>query len=183
MIRAFYRGFVHVLERTHPSVASSSFGLLYGVSVRVGEVRGAGRRKKDAASEREHAAPPTAPNRPAAPSMGGGEDWHHAATITDVAPFAAENPLHSQRDFDDSLGTAAPALVVAQAGRQRHESTGADDAQARKRGRSDAEEELRNRARTIFNASQGPSAVPAEPQRRSPGGGSGAKAAAQVAAL
>eukprot|EP00936_MAST-01D_sp_MAST-1D-sp1_P002969 g2969.t1 len=68
----------------------------------------------------------------------------------------------------DSPGAAAPTSVVAHVGRQRHESSGADEEQVRKRVRSDAEEDLRNRARTIFNTSQGPNTVPAEPQRRAP---------------
>ena len=118
--------------------------------------------------------------------MGGGEQWHAAATVTNQAPFDVENPLRSQRGRGSSPGAAAPGLVVAQAAHKRHDSTGADGApQARKRERNSAEEELRNRARTIFNASTGINTAPVESKGGVPGR-NGAKApsqAVQVAAL
>ena len=143
------------------------------------EVRGAARRKQGAAGERGREAAAGAPGRPAAPAMGGGEEWHSAGTVTDVEPFAVDNPLTSQRGRD---GEAAPALVVAQAGHRRHESVEADEAQVRKRERSVAEEELRDRARTIFNATRGANTVPTGPQRSS-AGGAGASEPAREAAV
>ena len=76
----------------------------------VSEVRGAMRRKHSAAVEGDHVAPPS-------------------KLQSQPDDFAVDNPLYSHRESGDSPGNAAPAPVLAQAGRMRHESTEVNERQ------------------------------------------------------